>query len=152
MLRSLALVLLTGLAVGACKKKEPDYTAAERLAMQQEAGGLDPWSETAFSYADEDQRGKISLDQFKATAMRFFARRDRNGDMILEPDERYRRPGEPPKPHPAITAEEFNARLETRFREADADHDGYLTRAEWKNLTSIDEAAARPAKPGKAGD
>lgn len=150
--RSLALVLTVGLALGACKKKEPDYTAAERLAMQQEAGGLDPWSETAFSYADEDQRGKVSLDQFKATAMRFFARRDRNGDMVLEPNERYQRPGEPPKPHPAITAEQFNARLEERFREADADGDGYLTRAEWKNLPSIDQAAASPRKPAKAAD
>lgn len=125
-------------------REEPDYSAAERLAMQQEAGGLNPWSETAFGLADEDQDGKVALDQFKAAAMRFFARLDKNGDMVLDPEERYRRPGEPPpeKPRPRLTADEFNAGLERRFEVADVDGDGFLTRSEWKNIPRVGQRSA----------
>lgn len=144
----LALVLLAGLAFGGCRRDEPDFSAAERLALQQEAGGLDPWSETAFSYADDDQDGQVSLDQYKASAMRFFARLDKNGDMVLESDERYRRPGEPPpeEPPPRLTAQAFNAGLERRFNVADADASGFLTREEWRNLPRVDDGGAGPPK------
>lgn len=146
MLRVVALVLAVG--AGACTREEPDFSAAERLAMQQESGGLDPWSETAFGYADDDQDGKVGLDQYKSSAMRFFARQDKNGDMVLDPEERYRRPGEPPpqKPRPRLTAEEFNAGLERRFKVADVDQDGFLTRAEWGSLPRVDAQGAGPPK------
>lgn len=128
-----ALPVATGalLAVpAAAQTRDPMSANASALAP---AG--DTVSQVAFAYADRNEDGLVSWEEYRNRAMRVFGHADADSDGVLEIAELKTLDGAAAAaPKADVDLATFNAALRKQFDSGDKNGDGVLTPAEWQDV------------------
>ena len=115
-----AAILLTLAAPAVHAQKAAKKPAAQKPQAAQPAAPRQATGSALFSEMDADHDGQVTRAEWKGNAIGF-AMLDRNGDGVLAGDEL--------KPSSHAPAQDTSA---DTFSKLDRNHDGRLTRAEWK--------------------
>jgi hypothetical protein len=141
MLRALTFALLTGAAMAtpALAQSSGGLPAQVVDPLANDAAALKPAGDTAsqiaFAYADRNTDVMVSWEEFRNRSMLLFGAVDTNDDGVLEIAELAELGGPAaPKAKSNIDLPTYNAAVRKAFGDADADHDGALTPAEWANV------------------
>lgn len=127
------LIAGAGPVAAAPKPAVPVDPMADNASALAPAG--DTASRIAFAYADRDADLLVSWEEYRNRAMRLFGKVDTNGDGILQAAELQALAGpKGPKEVNDIDLGTFNAALRKHFDDGDANKDGALTPAEWRNV------------------
>jgi hypothetical protein len=134
LLSALALsIAVAAPAAAATKAATPVDPMADNASALAPAG--DTASRIAFAYADRDADLLVSFEEYRNRAMRLFGKADSNGDGTLQVAELQALAGpKGPKAPNDVDLGTFNAALRKNFDNGDANKDGALTPAEWRNV------------------
>lgn len=135
----LALSLAAAPVIAAPLAGQPDTPSGVVDPLADNASALaaagDTASQVAFAYADRNADLVVSWEEYRNRALRLFERIDSNGDGILQISElaALGGPTAPPAPFD-VTLPTYNAAARKTFDTADADKNGALSPAEWRNV------------------
>ena len=122
-----AAAILLALAVPAVHAAPAQTAAPAAPAKRPASEPKAPAASPLLAQLDTDHDGKISRSEWKGNDISF-SMLDKNGDGVLTADELAPSPPADPGPSPEVV----RARQEKIFRWMDANHDGRVTKAEWR--------------------